>query len=94
MGTRRMFTREFKLQEVRLVNEQGVKVWQAAQAAGRYRRTTRELDCIECTRSAIWGHGAEPATGRRLHIAFGRMKDGCTLLLSLIFSLIELWVGR
>jgi putative transposase len=40
----------------------------AAQAAVRHRRTTRGLDCTECTRSAICGHGAEPAMGRRLHI--------------------------
>ncbi len=40
----------------------------AAQAARRHRRTTRELDCTECTRSAICGHGAEPVMGRRVHV--------------------------
>ena len=34
MGTRRMFTREFKLEAVKLVNERGVKVAQAARDLG------------------------------------------------------------
>jgi transposase len=34
MGTRRMFTREFKLEAVKLVNERGVKVSQAARDLG------------------------------------------------------------
>ena len=34
MGTRSMFTREFKLEAVKLVNERGVKVAQAARDLG------------------------------------------------------------
>ena len=34
MGSRRMFTREFKLEAVKLVNERGVKVAQAARNLG------------------------------------------------------------
>ena len=34
MGTRRMFTREFKLEAVKLVSERGVKVAQAARDLG------------------------------------------------------------
>ena len=34
MGSRRMFTREFKLEAVKLVNERGVKVAQAARDLG------------------------------------------------------------
>ena len=34
MGTRRMFTREFKLEAVKLVSERGVRVAQAARDLG------------------------------------------------------------
>ncbi len=34
MGTRRLFTREFKLEAVKLVSERGVRVAQAAQNLG------------------------------------------------------------
>ena len=34
MGTRRLFTREFKLEAVKLVNERGVKVSQATRDLG------------------------------------------------------------
>ena len=59
MGTRRTFSREFKLEAVRLVNERGVAVTQAARDLGLHenvlRKWVREL--VSDPRQAFPGQG-------------------------------------
>lgn len=59
MGTRRTFSREFKLEAVRLVNERGVAVTQAARDLGLHenvlRKWVREL--VADPQQAFPGHG-------------------------------------
>ncbi len=69
MGTRREFSREFKLEAVKLVKERGVTAAQAARDLDVHENVLRKWVRAG---PAISGRRSEPEVGGRLHVHLDR----------------------